>query len=195
MLSTSPRLIWAPASDFSGPALLRVAGSQVGRSVNMFNSSTALRWFNNVIHASTCYLLINGIDIQVLFVWDFHFHETTLVHIDKIFQFSRQTTEFMDHNDGESLSRRMAIRTRFHAPEIRLLWPGPESTPRWWPEAHFPGWNIRPMTDTVWIIIIIINCEHLAMARCLLPPGTFWQPNQQRRWWPRLRQRWRGQGD
>ena len=60
--------------------------------------------------------------------------------------------------DGESLSSRMAIRTRFHAPEIRLLWPGPESTPRWWPEAHFPGWNIRPMTDTVWLIIII--CGH-----------------------------------
>ena len=32
--------------------------------------------------------------------------------------------------DGESLSSRMARRTRFHAPEIRLLWPGPESTPR-----------------------------------------------------------------
>ena len=37
-----------------------------------------------------------------------------------------------------------------------------KSTPRWkWDAAHFPGWNIRPMTDTVWIIIIILSGVYL----------------------------------
>ena len=45
----------------------------------------------------------------------------------------------------------MAIRSRFHAPEIRLLWPGPvESTP-----ARDDGRSTLPR-DTVRLIIIII---------------------------------------
>ena len=57
--------------------------------------------------------------------------------------------------DGEPRSSRMAIRSRFHAPESGFM-ARTGVDPAMMAEAHFPGWNICPMTDTVWIIIIII---------------------------------------
>ena len=46
-----------------------------------------------------------------------------------------------------------SLRARLHAPEMART---KYVDPAMMAEAHFPGWNIRPTTDTVWLVIVII---------------------------------------